>query len=445
MTRRSLARDLATALLSGPWAPLLLRVRLKQVFQPRRRSRWLDGIVQRAVARFGSANPPPRRDQLVRFIQSDGAFHRFCLRNELDRGIGVSTSELPRPQMTPAAALAGLDLPPLVTPGELAGWLKLSIRQLDRLADCQRRERLRGHPDDRNYRYRWVMKRDGRRRLLEIPAPVLRRVQRQILDAILNHVPPHDCAHAFRSGRSVATYVQPHAGRSLVITIDLCNFFPSIRSSRVQALLRWLGYPEPVARLLAGLCTNTVPGDVLEECASSSRSWQSVHEALRMAHLPQGAPTSPALANLCAYRLDCRLAGLAARFGGTYTRYADDLTFSGGEELSRGCRRLRVLACAIAIDEGFSIQHRKTRVMHRGGRQQVAGIRLNEHPNIPRGEFDRLKAILHNSAAFGPESQNCEEHPNFREHLRGRIAYATMINPERGAKLQRIFDSIDWN
>lgn len=283
----------------------------------------------------------------------------------------------------------------------------------------------------------------GGHRLLETPKPNLKRLQRRILDGILNHVPPHAAAHAFRTGRSIASHVAPHAGQGVVLHIDLREFFPSIRASHVNAAFRTMGYPERVARLLTGLCTNDTPTSVLNNALPrhlDEGTWQRQ----RSKHLPQGAPTSPALANLCAYQLDCRLEGLARTLSARYTRYADDLVFSGGRDFQKSLPRLRILINAIVLDQGFEIRHRKTHVMPAGTPQQVSGIRLNVHPNIPRETFDELKAILHNCCQFGPDSQNRAGHPAFREHLQGRLAYWSSVNPERIIKLQQSFDRIVW-
>ncbi len=107
-------------------------------------------------------------------------------------------------------------------------------------------------------------------------------------------------------------------------------------------------------------------------------------------HLPQGAPTSPALANLVAFHLDARLTGLAARIGARYSRYADDLTFSADHYL----RPPHDMIATIAREEGFRVNAAKTRLMARGSRQRVTGIVVNAHPNISRAEYDRLKAII---------------------------------------------------
>jgi hypothetical protein len=161
-------------------------------------------------------------------------------------------------------------------------------------------------------------------------------------------------------------------------------------------------------------------------------------------HLPQGAPTSPGLANLCAYRIDCRLSGLAVSAGATYTRYADDLAFSGDEEFERCVERFATNAAAVLLEEGFNVHHRKTRIMRQGVRQYLAGVVINERVNIVRADFERLKAMLTNCARYGPESQNREGHASFRLHLQGRVGFVEMVNPDKGLRLRRIFERIQW-
>jgi RNA-directed DNA polymerase len=198
--------------------------------------------------------------------------------------------------------------------------------------------------------------------------------------------------------------------------------------------------------LLAGICTNSVPRDIWKGLPVEMNSAQ-LHEASTFyarPHLPQGAPTSPALANLCAYRMDCRLAGLARSAGAGYTRYADDLAFSGDDAFAKGVERFSTHVAAILIEEGFTVQHRKTRVMRQGVRQHLAGLVANDRVNVRRAEFDRLKAILTNCVRFGPESQNRENHPLFRAHLEGRVGFVETINPTKAKRLRKILDEIDW-
>ena len=166
--------------------------------------------------------------------------------------------------------------------------------------------------------------------------------------------------------------------------------------------------------------------------ASPSPGHYRLARRLATPHLPQGAPTSPALANLAAFALDRRLTGLAAAIGATYTRYADDLVLSRDRVL----RPPGVIA-SIAADEGFRVNAAKTRIMGRGSRQTVTGIVVNAHPNVPRAEYDTLKAILHRASHDGPADLD-------PTHLLGRIAWVESLNPSRGAKLRATFSSIAW-
>ncbi|HEY4259376.1 MAG TPA: reverse transcriptase family protein [Schlesneria sp.] len=348
-------------------------------------------------------------------------------------------------QMQPVEGAAELwSVPAIATISELAAWLEVTIGELEWFANRTGwNTKSSGNEALGHYRYHWLAKPSGGHRLLEVPKPRLKSLQRRILTGILNHVPVHRVAHAFCRGRSVATYLSPHAGQQIVLHIDLREFFPSVPASRVHAAFRTMGYTERIAGLLTGLCTNDTPSTILNS-GDGRRIDEGTWLRQRAKHLPQGAPTSPALANLCAYKLDCRLAGLARTVAAQYTRYADDLVFSGEFESQKSLARLRILINAIVLDEGFEIRHRKTQVLPAGSRQQVAGIRLNVHPNIPRETFDELKAILHNCLLYGPGSQNRADHPNFRDHLNGRLAYWSSICPNRIVKLREMFDRIEW-
>ncbi|MET0064029.1 MAG: reverse transcriptase family protein [Candidatus Thiodiazotropha endolucinida] len=202
------------------------------------------------------------------------------------------------------------------------------------------------------------------------------------------------------------------------------------------------GYPWSVAHLLQGLSTHASSASLAGE-TFQKLPW-AMRKRLADKHLPQGAPTSPALANLAAYRFDCRLQGVANRFSLDYSRYADDLAFSGARELLRLAPFLQGLIGAIAIEEGFEINHRKTRVQTQAQSQRLGSMVINQRPNLPRKEFDRLKAILHNCVRRGPESQNREDVEDFRAHLGGRVAYAAWLNPEKAERLRRLWLQIQW-
>jgi hypothetical protein len=304
----------------------------------------------------------------------------------------------------------------------------------------------RCHPDSfsKHYRCRWVAKKSGGWRLIEAPKSRLRYAQGLLLKKIFNIVPPHPLAFGFRVDHGVVDFVKPHVGKEVCWRFDLQDFFTSVTIGRVQGLLRKFGYPRDVARSIALLTTvQTSPRILSVEHPSASFTIQSRIHLRR--HLPQGAPTSPAIANLCAFGFDARLAGLARTVGGVcYTRYADDILFSGDSDLARQSKRLAPHVGAIAIEEGFRINYRKTRLARSGQRQFAAGIVLNERMNVSRESFDRLKATLHNCAKLGPDSQNRNNHPTFRQHLDGRIQWVEMLNPGRGSKLRELFERIEW-
>jgi RNA-directed DNA polymerase len=272
-------------------------------------------------------------------------------------------------------------------------------------------------------------------------------MQRRILTGILDAVPTYyDAAHGFVKGRSIKSFAAPHIGQHIVLRLDIQDFFPSISGARVQAAFRTIGYPEAVADLLGGICTNITPRSVWREEPTSAnvRYLHHVRTLYGRPHLPQGAPTSPALANFCAYRLDSRLTGLADWAGGAYTRYGDDLAFSGGREIARSADQYAAQIGAIVLEEGWSVQHRKTRVMRQSTRQHLAGLVTNQRVNVSRASFDELKAILTNCVRHGPESQNRDGLPAFRAHLGGRVAFVHSVNEAKGAKLRAIFDRIAW-
>ena len=499
-----LVRMLAGALLAGEPTVEAIKDRCARMLG--HKWRWLGPLARHYLKEFAGQTRPRRRD-VVAFLADDAGFaqarraHRDKLRvvewvgepqrmqpvamaqgwdvpaiatpGELAQWLGVAASELEwfadlkglmgrrqsrrrLPEQVPgakahldsAAVLPGLKSRP-ISEADLPRALE-SRPILE--ADFQRSLESRANADGGSpsfpntggrlghYHYRVLAKKSGGARLIEAPKGRLKQMQRRILALILEQVPVHDAVHGFVKGRSIQTFAAPHVGRQVVLRMDLRDFFPAFRAARVAAFFRTMGYPERVAERLAGVCTNAAPLGVWAGCEVE---WET-RQMYRRAHLPQGAPTSPALANAMAYRLDLRLSGLARAAGAAYTRYADDLAFSGDAEFARGAGRFAVHAIAVAMEEGFAVHARKTRVQRQGVRQRLAGLVVNERLNVARDEFDRLKAMLTNCVRRGAASQNREGHAAFREHLRGRVGFAESVNAVRGEKLRGIFERIVW-
>ncbi|WP_084452417.1 reverse transcriptase family protein [Roseateles chitosanitabidus] len=341
-------------------------------------------------------------------------------------------------------ALEHLSLPDWQTEAELAAWLGLSGEELDHFAGPSQRYRetvatpRRPHiAATRHYRCLLIPKRRGGLRLIEAPMPRLRALQRRLLDGLLHALPCHEAAHGFVPGRDVASHTACHAGQDFVIRFDLQDFFASVGRARVAAIFRTLGYSDGVVERLATLCTTRTPAMVRERLREDGALDLDGARRLAAPHLSQGAPTSPELANLSLFGLDLRLAGLAERFGASYSRYADDLVISGPATLRRDQGRLRAWVRAVIEDEGFRLRPDKTRAMPAGGRQQVTGVVVNQRPNLAREDYDRLRAELHRLAGM-PRVDAA-----LRDPLRGRLAWARQfLAATRVAKLDRMFDAI---
>jgi len=452
MDRRT-AVLIAEIAVDGPWSIAAVTDRIrKSVGGNTARSKWPQKLTEHIFCNADFVTVPTVRS-LAKFLWQDADIERITCRAEssIARWVAsVSTLSRPAPAMEPASEIARTwDVPSITTPGQLADALQIRINHLDWMADARGSEHTTEKEKLRNYRYHWISKSSGGSRLLEAPKQKLKRCQRWIADQVLSCIPPHDAAHAFRAGRSPITAASAHVNQHVVLRIDLSDFFPSIKAARVAGIFHTAGYPSKVVRLLTGLCTNTAWKGVLDGVHSgpdqTSDTSDPRYQPLFVPHLPQGSPASPALANLCAWSLDCRLAGLARKLNVRYTRYADDLVFSGNWTFGTHLRRFRILVCAICLDEGFEIRKRKTTVARQHQRQQVTGIVVNQKLAIAREDYDRLKAVLHNCIRTGPETQNRQHHPNFRAHLVGKVAWVRSIDAAKGAKLQQKLDSIRWD
>lgn len=445
------ADALAGALLSDPqaWAPSDLAVRAAVVF--RSPPDWLPSL----VAQVCELCPRPPLDRprelraILEVLLDDALDHSDDPEDDESLALAPTRGPVPRPTRWPVAPTRAVQHP-FPTPrldhaGDLADLLGVDATALTALADTALRGRRARSPRIANYRYHWLDRPSGPR-LLEAPRPRLLAAQRTVLHAVLDAIPVHPAVHGFVAGRSVVTGAREHVGAPTVLTMDLEHFFAAVTAGRIWGVLRSAGLPEPVAHVLAGLTTTATPVRIISAMPSGpdpNRQFR-LRRRLAVPHLPQGSPTSPALANLVAFGLDRRLSGYAAAVGLTYTRYADDLTFSGQFRHSAHVGSFARAVARIVTAEGFRINEAKTRWRGRHERQTVTGVVVNEHPAIARDEVDRLRAVLHDCRRSGPAAANRAGHPDFRAHLLGRIGWVASVHPARGARLREQFDGIDW-
>jgi len=276
-------------------------------------------------------------------------------------------------------------------------------------------------------------------RLIESPKTLLKRVQRQLYSGILIKIPVHEAAHGFKPNRGCLTHAQNHSNKEYLFTFDLINCFQSIEWYPVYRVFRDLDYSKEIAKYLSCLCTNRFNG---------SRSLlamlnQGQRKRIKQRHLAQGAPTSPVLSNLVMRILDKRLNGLAKSLDLDYSRYADDLAFSGNKH--RDWRFLEPLVGSICLEEGFELNYRKSRIVRSHQRQKITGIVVNQGANIDRRYYDQLKAILTNCVRHGVEAQNVGQHDDFQAYLFGRITFVESLNKNKGQKLLSLFRQIHFD
>ena len=294
-------------------------------------------------------------------------------------------------------------------------------------------------------------------RTICVPSRPLMQLQRWLVDRVLNHGSPHAASTAFAPESSIMDAAEPHAGCRWLIKVDIRNFFESISEIAAYRVFHdQFGFQELVSFELARLCTRKGPVSAFR---SRSRWWSHrtrytkipFYHAPKMGHLPQGAPTSPMLANLSVRAMDERFQSLAVSEGLIYTRYADDLAFSYRSDANaKGAKGTRSAAPIGALlrgvtqilkGEGFRLNAKKTTVLRRGNAQRVTGLIVNA-PNkegvpaarVARDVVRKLKAAIwnreHGRPAMGEESL---------AQLKGMAAFIHMADAKRGrALLDRI-------
>ena len=416
-----------------------------------RRWRWLEAALRSGAGRLPTGQARPVRARLAEFLRHDPGFQRGCQ----DPEGGPQDRDRPGPFARsghgPRGRPAGpWRVPEITTPERLADRLEIDLAHLEWLADCQGRERAARREPLRNYRYRWIKKASGSLRLIESPKPTAEADPAAGCSTrSWRRSPPHDAAHGFRPGRSVATFVAPHAGRRVVLKMDLRDFFPSITAARVVAIFLTAGYPEDVARLLAGLCTNTVPIAVTRAIDTVP----SGPEPRRLAVAPalRASLTCPRGPDLAGPGQPLRLPPrrpprrpgpcggglLHARMPTTWSS-PETTAFARGVEPVREPRRRDRAGGGVrgpAPQDAGDAPGRPP--AGRRGRPQQPPERPSRRIRRAQGHPAQLRAVR-------PREPEPRRTPRLPGPPPGRIAHVAGLNPQRARRLEAIFERIAW-
>lgn len=289
------------------------------------------------------------------------------------------------------------------------------------------------------YRSFDIPKKSGGVRRIKAPNSRLKQLQRSLTDELYRvHRPHRECAHGFVRGCNIRTNAAPHVGTRYLLNLDLEDYFGSINFGRVYGLFKAppFRYTSALAAVVANIC-----------CDANS--------------LPQGAPTSPVIANMLSSRLDVRLSALARSHRSNYTRYADDISFSfyvprsllprgivhvDGEAVSLGDDLLSIIE-----DEGFRPNMSKVRLASRASHMEVTGITVNEFPNVKREYLRQIGSMLYAWERWG---HDCAQHDfdryydplrghrkgavDIEEVLRGRLNFVRTVRGGRANVYNRL-------
>lgn len=275
-------------------------------------------------------------------------------------------------------------------------------------------------------------------RSISMPLPNLLSVQQFVLAKSLSNLPLHPRSYAYRAGRSTRDCAEIHIGARWVIRMDLQNFFGSITEKHAYRTFKSQGYSALVSFELSRLCTrlSSSPGSrVVHVEDEQARYRHTPYASPLMGTLPQGAPTSGALANAAATPLDHDLHQMASASGFVYTRYSDDLTFSTAERVGpNGAQRIVRLASQIVASRGFRINRKKTRVLGPRTRHDVLGLVVDhDRVRLPPEYRRRIEVHIHGISTRGVASH--AEARGFKSvfgmiaHIEGSIAYAFSVDP----------------
>lgn len=265
-----------------------------------------------------------------------------------------------------------------------------------------------------------IPKKSGGIRELHIPSVELKYLQRWILDNILSRINVSNYAMGFCKNKSIVDNAKIHVGHTCILNIDIKDFFPSITFKMVFRIFVYYGYTKELSFVFAKLCTYKD-------------------------ELPQGSPASPCISNIVSLRIDKRLSLIAEKYQACYSRYADDITFSG----NYGIKKLIKITSKVLEEEGFSLNQKKTRMQFSHQRQEVTGLIINDGVVRVNKQYKRdLYKICYYCKKFGVDSHlqkiKCDK-SFYKEHLYGKAYFVNMVEPDEGKKLFNMLDEIQWD
>lgn len=281
-----------------------------------------------------------------------------------------------------------------------------------------------------------INKRSGGYRFIHSPNSELKKVQHFINKYILSGLDIHNSCFSYHKNGGVLKCAQQHTNAKTLFKYDLKDFFFCINEISVYHLFNNLGYTKKLSFQMAKLCTITL----IKEHKKYIKKYKLGNKEIELGVLPQGAPTSPMLSNLLANQLDIKLSHLAEDNNFIYTRYADDLTFSSNENLSKSqIKKINYHIIKTIISENFIVNKGKTSISRQGARKQVLGLIVNnDTPRLPKDKKKKIDTFLYAINKFGWESAT--EHYGFKDslgflhHLDGTIVYAEHVERELGIK-----------
>lgn len=343
--------------------------------------------------------------------------------------IGTNYSSLLSDKVCDKEKLLQQQLPILEDDKDLAKLLELEYKQL-RFLTYHRDVVSADH-----YHHYTIPKKKGGLRSIAAPKSLMKKAQRKILEEILEKIPASGNAHGFLKGKSVISGAKIHTCEpDLLLNIDLENFFPTITFERVRGLFHSFGYSNYIASLCAMLCTycERVPIEIKGEI-------KYVKSSERI--LPQGSPASPMITNLICRRMDQRLDGFSKIAGFTYTRYADDMSFSFQESFEKvPISKILNFISKIVSEEGFSINKNKTRFLKKHNCQSITGVVINhEEIGVKKDWVKKLRAAIHQA---NKQIELGSVSDQLLNQISGMACWLKSVNKERYEKILTLAEAV---